>query len=98
MVRRLGNIPTKALIAGFAVGAVDPFLQQTFARFGLGVSDDIVRILAGIALPAFGIGRAGILRDILQAEVVLGAAGLARGFGLGSTTMATAPVSTATVI
>jgi len=90
---------TRPLIAGIAAGIADPFLQDLARRFNLGVSDDIIRILLGVALPAVGIGKKGVLRDILQAEMILGAAGLARGIGIGlsptmTTTMATSTGTT----
>ena len=70
---------TRPIVAGIVSGLVDPLIQKGARQLGLNVSDDIIRILGGVVLMQTRFGNRGIVKDVLQAQVILGSAGLARG-------------------
>jgi len=84
MARKGRNDIMKTFIAGAGAGLLDAPLQDLAARFGLGISDDIIRVLALPALNQFNIGKTGLFKDVLQALAILGAANIGRSLLSGS--------------
>jgi len=72
-----GDLMRPVLAGGGAV-IVDRFIVNPVANMmGLNVSDDILKIVAGATLPMFVKNR--LVRDIAQAEIVIGANNLLSG-------------------
>jgi len=68
----------RPVLAGGGAVIVDRFIVNPLAgTMGLNVSDDVLKIVAGAALPMFVKNR--LVRDIAQAEIVIGANNLLSG-------------------